>query len=114
VKEEEETEDVADTEADTVSAVREQLPAAEEYEVDAAEEDAGDAAGIGEASGFMSLGDLSWLNVALALVLATVLVGTLYKYGWKKGKRPSAKDILGGREKMDLEDYLADRASRKL
>jgi hypothetical protein len=114
VKEEEETEDVADTETDTVSAVREQLPAAEEYEVDAAEEDAGDAAGIGEASGFMSLGDLSWLNVALALVLATVLVGTLYKYGWKKGKRPSAKDILGGREKMDLEDYLADRASRKL
>jgi hypothetical protein len=112
--EEEGEEDATDSEADAVSAAREQLPAPEEHQVDAAEEDAGDAAGIGEASGFMSLGDLSWFNVLLALLLATVLVGMLYRYGWKRSSRPSAKDILGGREKMDLEGYLESRASRRL
>jgi hypothetical protein len=115
-EEEEENEDATDTETGTVSAVREQLPATEEYAIDASEEDAGDAAGIGEASGFMSLANLSLMNVLLALLLATVLVGTLYKYGWAKGKKKKfvSQDILGGRTKMDLESYLDERASRRL
>ncbi|MBN1544183.1 hypothetical protein JW898_01840 [Candidatus Woesearchaeota archaeon] len=122
--EKEEQEEEADDESDksgetsTVSASREPLPGPEEHTVDATEEDKGDAAGIGKAAGFMSSLDVSLINVIFALILMTVLVGTLYRYGWSKGdrrRRPAAVDILGSRggDRLGLESYLEQRQSRR-
>ncbi|MBW2972383.1 hypothetical protein KY359_05080, partial [Candidatus Woesearchaeota archaeon] len=119
-EEEEETDDEVDTagQGHTVNETRRPLPGPEEHEIDATEEDEGDAAGIGKASGFMSTLDVSILNVIFALVLMTILVGTLYKYGWSKGdrrKRPAAVDFLSSRggDRLGLESYLDDRAVRR-
>lgn len=117
VTEEEEKNNDADREGDTVSAFREPLPEPEEHEVDAAEEDKGDAAGIGKASGFMNSFKISPVNIIFALLLMALLLGTLYRYGWSKGdkrKRPAAVDVLGGRgDRIGLESYLDERASRR-
>ncbi|MBU2561694.1 MAG: hypothetical protein KKD17_05325 [Nanoarchaeota archaeon] len=118
-QQEEEANDESDEsgERSAVSATREPLPRPEEHTVDATEEDKGDAAGIGKAAGFMSSLDVSLLNVIFALILMTVLVGTLYRYGWSKGdrrKRPAAVDLLGGRgDRLGLESYLEQRQSRR-
>jgi hypothetical protein len=116
-QEEDEDDDTA-TEGDAISAIREPLPEPEEHTIDASEEDQGDAAGIGKASGFMSLMDLSPVNVIFALLLMATLLGTLYKYGWSKGdkrKQPAAVDFLSssGEDKLGLESYLDERMSRK-
>jgi hypothetical protein len=118
VKEKTATEDEdsdASTETAAVSAVREPLSAAEEQQVNQADEDAGNAAGIGKASGFMSSLSVSFSNVLLALALMGLLLGVLYRYGWSKGdgrKRPASIDLLGGRARMDLESYLEERSKR--
>jgi hypothetical protein len=66
----------------------------------------------------MSVLDMSLMNVLFALLLAGLLLGVLYKYGWSRGdgrKRPSAIDILGSRgsDGLGLESYLDERASRR-
>ncbi|MBW2997096.1 hypothetical protein KY349_02010 [Candidatus Woesearchaeota archaeon] len=112
----EEENDDGTTEGDTVSATREPLPEPEEHEVDATEEDEGDAAGIGKASGFMNMFKVSPSSIIFALLLMALLLGTLYKYGWSKGdkrKKPAAVDLLGRGDKIGLESYLDERASRR-
>jgi hypothetical protein len=113
----EEEEDDRDTEGNTVSAIREPLPEPEEHEIDATPEDKGDAAGIGKASGFMSMVQANLTSVLISLLLAGILVGMLYRYGWGKGdsrKKPAAMDLLGGRgDRIGLEDYLNERAARR-
>ncbi|MFC1740924.1 hypothetical protein ACFL3V_00105 [Nanoarchaeota archaeon] len=113
----EETENDGSRERVAVSAAREPLPDPEEHTVDTIEEDQGTTAGIGKATGFMSRFDIRPMNIIFALLLMTVLVGTLYRYGWGKGDRrrkPAAVDMLGGRKKLNLEDYLEGRARRRI
>jgi hypothetical protein len=114
----EEESDDGTGQGNAVSAHREPLPTTEEHTVDTTEEDQGDAAGIGKASGFMSALDVSMVNVLFALLLMTVLMGTLYKFGWSKGdnrRKPAAVDYLSSRggDKLGLDSYLNKRAGRR-
>jgi len=117
IKSEEKDNDDTTTEATAISATREQLPDPQEQQVDTTEEDQGDAAGIGKASGFMTFGTISAANIIFALLIAMLLVGGLMKFGWSKiGKRkkPVAADILARRGRStSLDEYLEDRASRR-
>jgi hypothetical protein len=116
VKEESDDEDDGSGNATVLSAVREPIPEPEEYAASSAEEDKGDAAGIGKASGFMSGLDLNMTNMLFALLLMGLLIGTLYKFGWSKGdgrKRLSAVDILGRKSNLGLESYLEERALKR-
>lgn len=116
-EQEEDQDDDTGGQGTTVNDTREPLPGPEKHEIDATQEDTGDAAGIGKASGFMSALDVSLVNVIFALVLMTVIMGTLYKYGWSKGdgrKKPAAVDYLSTKgDKLGLEDYLEQRSRRR-
>ncbi|MBW2966957.1 hypothetical protein KY362_00565 [Candidatus Woesearchaeota archaeon] len=115
-EEEEQDNDTDEEEGGTITPAREPLPDAEEHEIDATEEDKGITAGVGKASSFIDLDSVSITDLLLVLALMGMLLGVLYKYGWSKGdnrKKPAAVDFLGGRrDKLGLEDYLNERASR--
>ncbi len=101
----------------TINATRTMLPGPEKHTVDTSEENTGTAAGIGKASGFMSKLNLNIMNIIFALLLMSLVMGALYKYGWEKGdrrKKKVAADFLSTKgDKLGLEDYINSRANRR-
>lgn len=101
-----------DGQTGTGTTVNESVPVAEESEVDETEEDPGDSIGIGKAFGFLNLGKIGLANILFVILAVAMLLGLLYRYGWSHSKT-APQDVLGGKTKVDLEDYLNNIHNRR-
>ncbi len=110
--EEEEENEYTTTETASVAKGREPLPEPEEYEIDAVQENTGDPAGIGEASGFLGMGPAALAKTLFVMLLMAMLLALLYKHGYgaiRRRRKTALHDVLSGRDKLGLEDYLEKR-----
>ncbi|HII71447.1 TPA: thrombospondin type-1 domain-containing protein [Candidatus Woesearchaeota archaeon] len=111
-----EDEDEPDTTGNAVIETRREVQEPEEYTFNETEEDTGDSAGIGSASGFLNLGTVGLVKMLLVMLMMAMLLGTLKKYGGaaarKRRRKPAPQDVLSGKDKLGLEDYLDKRNNR--
>ncbi len=115
---EEKDEQGDDTEAPSVIKTGSEVPEPEVVEVNATEEDSADAAGIGEASGFLNPGIAGVVKTLLVMLLMAMLLTVLYRYGFGAKGRKRLVSKVGtsgknpGKDRLGLEDYLERRNSR--